>query len=107
MSKTVIRKDDQVVVIAGKDKGKSGKVLRVIPDKGRVLVERVNIIKRHARASQKTGKGGIVEKEAPLAISNVMVLCSKCNKPARIGHKELEDGTRARICRRCDELIDR
>ena len=107
MSKTAIRKDDQVMVIAGKDKGKSGKVLRVIPDKGRVLVERVNMIKRHSKASQKTGKGGILEKEAPLSISNVMVVCAKCNKPARIGHKPLEDGTRARICRRCDELIDK
>ena len=107
MSKTAIRKDDQVMVIAGKDKGKSGKVLRVIPEKGRVLVERVNVIKRHSKASQKTGKGGILEKEAPLAISNVMLVCSKCNKPARIGHKALEDGSRARVCRRCDELIDK
>jgi len=107
MSKLAIKKNDQVVVIAGKDKGKSGRVLRVIPEKGRVLVERVNIIKRHTKASQKTGKGGILEKEAPLAISNVMLVCSKCNKPARIGHKELEDGSRARVCRRCDELIDK
>jgi large subunit ribosomal protein L24 len=101
-----LKKNDQVKVIAGKDKGKTGKVLNVIREKERVIVEKINFVKRHSRASQKTGKGGIIEKEAPLHASNLMLICSKCGKTTRIGHQELDDGKRVRICRKCNEQVD-
>jgi large subunit ribosomal protein L24 len=101
-----VKKDDLVMVIAGKDKGKSGKVLRVMPEKGRVLVENVNLIKRHTRPSQGNNEGGIIEKEAPLAISNVQLLCQGCNKPARTGLKVLEDGSKVRFCKKCNEIVN-
>lgn len=100
-----IKKDDQVMVILGKDKGKIGKVIKVIPKKEKVLVEKVNIVKRHTRSGQNT-KGGILEKEAPLHISNLMIMCNKCNRPIRIGKKFLEDGKKVRICQRCKEIIE-
>jgi large subunit ribosomal protein L24 len=106
MEKVLLKKNDTVMVVAGKDRGKSGKVLRVIPKKEAVIIERLNFAKRHLRAGGPHGKGGIVEKEAPIRISNVQLLCGKCNRPTRIGKKVLEDGKKIRICRKCGEAID-
>jgi large subunit ribosomal protein L24 len=106
-NKISIRKNDTVMVIVGKEKGKSGRVLRVIPEKNGAIVEKLNFIKRHARPSRQFRQGGIIQKEAPLAISNLMLVCPKCNKPVRIGKKSLENGKKARICRKCEELLDK
>jgi large subunit ribosomal protein L24 len=105
-NKAHIRKNDTVMVIAGKEKGKSGRVLRVLPEKQRVVIERVNFVKRHARPSRQFRQGGIIEKEASIHISNVMIMCPKCNKPVRVGTKRLEDGKKARICRKCEEVLE-
>lgn len=101
-----IRKNDTVVVIAGKDKGKKGKVRRALPKKSRVLVEGLNMIKRHSRARRAARQAGIIELEAPIQVSNVMLLCNKCAKPTRVGFKILDDGKKVRICRSCQEVID-
>ncbi|MFQ6092136.1 MAG: 50S ribosomal protein L24 [bacterium] len=101
-----VAKNDTVLVISGDDKDKMGKVLRVFPDRGRLLVEGVNFIKRHTRPSQSNPKGGIVEKEAPVHISNVMVVCPKCTLPTKVGTKKLEDGRRTRLCKRCGEILE-
>jgi large subunit ribosomal protein L24 len=106
MERVAIKKNDTVMVVAGKDKGKSGKVLKVLPQKEAVLIERLNFVKKHMKAGGPHGKGGIVEREAPIPISNVQLLCSKCNLPTRIGRKILEDGRKIRICRKCGEAID-
>src|SRR5574340_101687 len=95
-----LKKGDTVQVVAGKEKGKSGKVLKVIADKQKVVIEKLNFVKRHQRPDAK-GKGGIVEKEGPIHISNVMFLCSKCETGVKIGHKVLEDKNKVRICRKC------
>jgi large subunit ribosomal protein L24 len=95
-------KNDLVKVIAGKYNGKTGKVLKVYPDKERVIVEGVGMIKRHTKPSRKHPQGGIVEKEAPVHASNLMVICRKCNRPTRVGHRYLEDGTKVRICKHAD-----
>lgn len=100
-----IKKNDMVKVIAGREKGKTGKVLNVIKEKNRVLIEKVNLVKKHQKPDA-TGKGGIVEKEAPLHVSNVMLVCGKCNAGIRVGHKVLEDGKKVRICKKCQELLD-
>lgn len=102
-----IKKNDIVVVLKGKEKGKSGKVLRVLPEKNKAIVEKLNFIKRHARPSQQIRQGGIIQKEAPLPISNLMLLCQKCNKPVRAGHKVLEDGQKVRVCKKCGDLFDK
>jgi large subunit ribosomal protein L24 len=103
-----IRKNDQVVVRAGKDRGKRGRVLMVIADKNRVVIEGVNIIKRHTKANpQKNIKGGIIEREAPIHASNVMLVCPDTSKPTRVGHKALEDGRRVRVSRRSGGVIDK
>lgn len=102
-----VRHGDTVVVIAGRERGKRGKVLRVFRDANRVLIERVNMIKKHQRPTQKLRQGGIIEREGPLALSNVLVLCSRCDRPSRTGVKVLADGRKVRICRRCGESIDR
>jgi large subunit ribosomal protein L24 len=101
-----IRKNDTVLVIAGKDRGKKGKVRKALPKNDKVIVEGVNMIKRHSRAKGQARQAGIIELEAPLDISNVIVICNKCNKPARVGFRFLTDGRKARICRSCDEVID-
>jgi large subunit ribosomal protein L24 len=100
-----LRKNDTVMVIKGRDRGKTGKVLRVLPAQGRVVVERLNMVKRHTKPRGAASPGGIVEKEAPLSISNVMVLCDRCNKPVRIGVKFATDGSRTRVCRRCGDTL--
>ena len=101
-----IRKNDNILVIAGKDKGKKGKVRFAYPLKNLVMVEGINMIKRHSRAKGVARQAGIFEREAPLDASKVMLVCSKCNQPARIGYKVLEDGKRARVCRACHEVLD-
>jgi large subunit ribosomal protein L24 len=101
-----IRKNDNVLVIAGKDRGKKGKIRFAYPKKERVMVEGVNLIKKHTRALRQIRQAGIIEREAPMHVSNVMLICSKCNKPTRIGFRFLEDGKKVRICRICNEVID-
>ncbi|MDZ7699525.1 MAG: 50S ribosomal protein L24 [Deltaproteobacteria bacterium] len=101
-----IRKNDKVIVHTGKEVGKIGTVLKVDVEKGRVIVEKVNMIKRHSRPSAQTAQGGIIEKEAPLHISNVMIVCDKCAEPTRIGKRKLEDGTMVRVCKKCGEPMD-
>jgi large subunit ribosomal protein L24 len=101
-----IKKNDKVEVIAGKEKGKTGKVLKVLREKNRVLVEKVNMIKRHTRPSPTTGQGGIVEKEASLHVSNVLVICGKCTEPTRIKKTQTQDGKWVRTCKKCGELIE-
>ena len=101
-----IKKNDTVMVIAGKEKGKSGKVLRILPKKDRAVVEKVNFIKRHMRPGAHSRQGGIVEKENPINISNLMVVCGKCTDPTRVGRRVLEDGSRVRYCKKCDEIIE-
>jgi large subunit ribosomal protein L24 len=101
-----IKKNDTVTVIAGKDKGKSGKVLRVIPKKDRAIVEKVNMIKRHMKPSAQARQGGILEKEAPIHISNLMLICTKCTDPTRVGYRLLDDDRKVRFCKKCNELID-
>jgi large subunit ribosomal protein L24 len=94
------------MVIAGKERGKTGKVLRVLPEKNALIIERISIVKRHTKPRGPQQTGGIVEKEAPINVSNVMMMCDKCNAPVRIGHKDLADGKKIRICRRCNEALD-
>ena len=105
---TPIRKNDNVVVTTGKDRGKRGRVLRVVPEKNRLVVEGVNMIKRHTKANpQRQVKGGLIEREAPLAASNVQLLCPECGKPTRLGRKILGDGRKVRICRKCEGVVDK
>jgi large subunit ribosomal protein L24 len=105
-SKMRLKKDDKVKVVTGKDKGKIGKVIKIDRDHGRVLVENINIIKRHSRPSAQNRQGGIIEREAFVHISNVMLMCSKCMEPVRVGAKVLEDGKKVRVCKRCSEILD-
>ncbi len=105
MVKSKIKKNDTVMVIKGRDRGKTGKVSRVMAVEGRVVVERLNIVKRHSKPSGAASPGGIVEKEAPIRISNVMVFCDRCNAPVRVGFKANTDGSKSRICRRCNETL--
>ncbi|GAB4336878.1 MAG: 50S ribosomal protein L24 [Calditrichia bacterium] len=100
-------KNDTVVILSGNNRGKTGRVLKVFPEKNRVVVEGVNIIKKHTKPTQQLPQGGIVEKEAPLHISNVKVVCPKCNRPTRVGVRVLEDGSRVRFCKLsdCGEII--
>lgn len=101
-----IRKNDTVLIIVGKDKGKKGKVRFAYPEKQQIIVEGINFIKKHSRARGAVRQAGIIDLEAPIHISNVMLLCDKCSKPSRIGFEKLEDGRRVRVCRSCHEVID-
>ena len=105
-NKCRIKKNDKVRVTTGKDKDKVGKVLRVIPKKNRIVVEKVNIVKCHTKPNAQGREGGIVEREAPIHVSNVMLTCDKCMKPVRVKIKKLEDGKKARYCMKCNETID-
>jgi large subunit ribosomal protein L24 len=107
MQQVHVRRGDTVAVIAGRERGKRGKVLRVLPVDGRVLVEKLNMMRKHQRPTQKLRQGGIIERESPLALSNVLVVCSRCDKPSRSGIKVLGDGRKVRVCKRCGESIDR
>jgi large subunit ribosomal protein L24 len=107
MPKAHIKKNDQVVVLGGKDRGKSGKVLRVFLDKNRAIVEGLNFINKHTRANpQRNIKGGILPKESPIHLSKLMIVCKRCNERTRLGYSLLQDGRKARICKNCDELLD-
>lgn len=103
--KTHIKKNDKVKVIAGKDKGKIGKVLKLIHKKNRVVVENINVVKCHVRPNAQNRQGGIVEKEAPIHLSNVMLMCDNCIKPTRVKIQTLADGKKSRVCKRCNEAI--
>ena len=100
-----IKKNDTVKILTGKDRGKQGKVLTVFPDTGRVLVQGLNLVKKHSRRTREDQQGGIIQKESPVDGSNLMVVCQKCGKPTRIGFSVLSDGTKTRICKKCQELI--
>jgi large subunit ribosomal protein L24 len=102
-----IKKDDFVKIITGKDRGKQGKVMRVFPKEDRLTVERLNMVKRHTRPTKQMQQGGIIEREGKIHISNVMLVCTKCERGVRVGHRQLEDGNKVRVCRRCGEVLDR
>jgi large subunit ribosomal protein L24 len=105
---TPIRKNDSVLVTTGKDRGKKGRVIRVVPETNRLIVEGVNLIKRHTRPNPaKNIKGGVVQREAPLHASNVQLVCPECGAHTRIGHKVLDDGRKVRICRKCGGVVDK
>ncbi len=101
-----IKKDDKVKVLTGKDKGKIGKVLKVVKKTNRAVVENINVVKVHQRPTQANPQGGILDKAMPIELSNLMIMCNSCVKPTRIGIKQLEDGKRVRICKKCNEQID-
>lgn len=107
LNKAHVRKDDKVKVIAGKDKNKVGKVLQVIPQKGRVVVDGINVVKRHTKPTQANPQGGILEKPAAIDLSNVMLYCEKCKKATRIQMKSLDNGKLARQCKHCGEIFDK
>lgn len=106
VGKTSLRVNDQVEVITGKDKGRVGKILRIDKQANKAVIERINMIKRHTKPTDATQSGQIVEKEAPVHISNLMLVCPECAKTVRIGKKVLEDGTKVRICKSCDATIE-
>jgi large subunit ribosomal protein L24 len=106
-SKLHVKKGDLVKVISGKEKGKSGKILKAFPAKQRIIVEHLNMIKRHTKRRAQGQGGGIIEREGTIQVSNVMLVCPSCKKATRIGKKILEDGTKTRICKKCEEIIDR
>ncbi len=101
-----IKKEDTVVVLTGKEQGKRGRVIAVFPKTGRLLVERVNMIKKHMKPNQQYKQGGIIEMEASLITSNVMLVCPKCDKPTKVANQILEDGRKLRACKKCKEVMD-
>jgi large subunit ribosomal protein L24 len=105
-NKLHVKKDDNVIVITGKDKGKRGRIIAAYPRLNKVLVEGVNIVKRHSKPSQANPQGGIIEKEAPIHVSNVMLIDPKSNKPTRVGYKVLDNGKKVRIAKKSGEVID-
>lgn len=103
-----VKKNDQVKVLAGKDAGRTGRVLRVFPQRNRAIVENVNTVRRHTRPNpQRNVQGGIVERESPIHLSNLQVICPDCSRPSRVGYQELSDGKRVRVCKRCGATVDR
>ena len=107
-TKIHVKKNDQIKVIAGKDRGKLGKVLRILPDKGRAIVEGINFKKKHTRANPQKGvQAGITQQESPIPVSNLMIVCPECGKQTRVKHRNLEDGTRQRACAKCGGTIDK
>ena len=107
VTKLHVKKDDTVAILSGKDKGKTGRILKVLPEKGRVVVENINMVKRHTRPNQQNSEGGILEKEATLDISNVQLVCTSCNTAARTGMRTLDDGNKVRYCKKCNEIVDK
>jgi len=103
---TYLKKDDQVEVLAGKDKGRVGKILQVFPDKERALVERINMVKRHTKPTEMNQQGQIVNREATIHVSNLQLICPECTKTGKVGKKFLEDGTKVRFCKSCGESIE-
>jgi large subunit ribosomal protein L24 len=100
-----IKKNDVVYVLTGKDRGKTGKVFSVMPERGRALVEGVNYVKKHARKTKQDQQGGIIQKESAIHLSNLALFCKTCNKPTRVGINVLADGTKSRFCKRCKEVF--
>ena len=107
IAKSKLKKGDTVIVITGRERGKTGKILSLNVGESRVVVEKLNMIKRHTKHSQKVRQGGILEREAPMDLSNVMLLCGNCQKPVRVGIKMLADGQRVRICKQCKQVIEK
>jgi len=107
MASMHLRKDDHVVVISGKDRGKKGKVLMALPKKNRVLIEKVNMLTKHTKPRKQGDAGGIIHQEGPIHASNVMLICDKCKKATRIAYKLLNDGTKVRVCKKCGETFDK
>lgn len=105
--KMSIKKGDRVLVLSGKDRGKKSKVLRVLPQERRVVVEDVNMVKKHTRPTREMMQGGIIDQEAPIHVSNVMLICSQCGEPSRTGIRILEGNQRVRVCKKCREIVDR
>ncbi len=101
----VIKKNDKVIVLTGKEKGKIGNVLTIDKGTDRVFVEKINLVKRHTKPSAKNAQGGIVEKEAPIHISNLKIICNKCAEPTRVGKRILDDGSKVRVCKKCGEIL--
>ena len=101
-----IKKDDKVKILTGKDKGKISKVLKVIKKSNKVVVENINVVKVHQKPTQASPQGGIVEKSMPIEVSNIILMCNNCVKPTRVSIKELENGKRVRVCKKCNEQID-
>lgn len=107
VAKPKLRKEDIVTVISGKDKGKSGKILKVFPKKGTAIVEKINFVKRHSRPTQQMPQGGILEKEAPLPISKLKLICNKCNEVTLVKYQKMGDGKKfVRVCKKCKEMLD-
>lgn len=104
--KLQVKTNDMVMVVAGKEKGKTGKILKVLAEKNRLIVEKINLVKRHTRPSQ-VSKGGIIEKEGSIHVSNVMIFCDKCSSPVRTRKKFLDDGKKVRVCVKCEEILDK
>ncbi|HDP77387.1 MAG: 50S ribosomal protein L24 [Mesotoga sp.] len=102
-----VKREDTVMVISGKDRGKKGKVLKTIPSEKKIIVEGVNFTKKHQRPTNQYREGGIIERESPIYVSKVMVVCPNCNKPTRVAHKILENGEKVRSCKKCGEIIDK
>ncbi len=102
-----VKKDDQVEVVAGRDKGRVGKVLRVNRRANNAIVEKINMVKRHTKPNQQNQQGGVVNKEALITVSNLMIICPKCSKTSRTGRKMLDDGTKIRFCKKCGEPVDK
>ena len=101
----IIKKNDKVIILSGKEQGKIGNVLKVDSEKERVMVEKINVVKRHSKPSAVNAQGGIIEKEAPIHISNLMIICNKCAEPTRTGKRILDDGSKVRVCKKCGEVI--
>lgn len=104
--RTYLKADDQVEVVAGKDKGRVGKVLKIFPAENKATVERINMIKRHTKPREMNQQGQIVEREAPIDVSNLQLICPECTQTGRIGRKLLDDGTKVRFCKKCGESIE-
>ena len=102
-----VHREDTVLVLTGKDQGKKGRVIRLFPKVEKALVEKINMVKRHTRPNQQLPQGGIMEKEAPIHVSNLQIVCAKCGKATRVAHKVLVDGRKTRICKKCGEILDK
>ena len=102
-----VHREDTVVVLTGKDRGKKGRVIRLFPKTETALVEKINLVKRHTRPNQQLPQGGILEKEAPIHVSNLQVICGKCSKATRVAHKTLANGQKVRSCKKCGEIMDK
>lgn len=100
-----IKKNDAVICLTGKDKGKKGKVLSIIPTQNKAIVEGINFIKKHTRKTREDQQGGIIERESPIQLSNLALICSKCNKATKVGFTTLKDGSKVRKCKKCDEVL--